>query len=277
MDRKYSVLMSVYYKENPIYLSESINSMINQTEKTDQIVIVEDGKLTEELHEIIHKYEKDYPTLFTIVKLKENGGLGRALNYGLEACRNELVARMDTDDISLADRCEKQLNAFEHCKKLCICGTQIDEFLSSPNNLISTRKVPLRFTDIKKFAKKRSPFNHPTVMYKKSKVLSAGGYAEYGRKEDLDLFVRMVMMNFYSINLNESLLLYRTSTDNLERRKSWKNCSEYISVMFKFYRKGYLNIFDILYVVIGQVIMYSCPETIVKYLSNKFLRSKVTN
>ena len=110
---KYSVLMSIYHKEKPIFFVESVESMLKQTIKPDEIVIVKDGPLTPELDQTIKKYENQYSGLFTIVPLEKNLGLGLALNEGLKKCRNELVARMDTDDISLENRCELQLKEFD--------------------------------------------------------------------------------------------------------------------------------------------------------------------
>ena len=172
---KYSVLMSVYNKEKPSYLRESIDSMVSQTEKPDEIIIVKDGPLDKELDDVIKEYKDKRPELFVILELPENKGLGNALNKGLEISKNELVARMDTDDISLPDRCKKQLMEFEKNKNLCIVGTQINEFIDQPTEIIRSRVVPLTYDDILEFSKRRSPFNHPTVMYKKTKVLELGG------------------------------------------------------------------------------------------------------
>ena len=132
----YSVLMSVYDKEKPEYLKQSIESMLNQTVKPEQFVVVEDGALNKSLSDIIDKYKADFNELFTIVKLQVNGGLGNALNQGLKACRNELVARMDSDDISLPRRCEKELKLFLDNPELSIVGTNIDEFWDNPNEII---------------------------------------------------------------------------------------------------------------------------------------------
>lgn len=271
---KYSVLMSVYYKENPDYFRASIESMIHQTIMPEQIVIVKDGKLTQKLDEVIDEYIKGYKNLFTIVTLEKNGGLGHALNEGLKVCRCELVARMDTDDISLPDRCEKQLKKFAANINLCICGTQINEFIDFPENVVSSREVPTEYEEIKKFARRRSPFNHPTVMYKKSEILKYGGYAEYGRKEDLDLFIRLINEGLYVENVGEALLLYRTNNENLMRRKSWKNCSEYIVIMYGFYKKKYISLNDFIFVLLGQSVMYIMPRRIASYLSNRFLRKR---
>ena len=185
---KYSVLMSVYFKDDADNLRLAIDSMLNQTVKPEQYVVVEDGKLTSELNTVIDEYENQYPELFTIVKIAQNKGLANALNEGIKVCRNELVARMDADDISLPERCEKELECFELYPDLDICGCQIDEFYDDVRNIRTSRVVPTNFNDIKKFMRKRQPFNHPTVIYKKEKVIEYGGYSLLKRKEDFDLF-----------------------------------------------------------------------------------------
>lgn len=269
---EYSVLMSVYKEDKVSQLKLAIDSMLNQTLLPEQFVIVEDGKLPEEMENLIIQYEKIYPKVFTIVKIDKNSGLGNALNHGIYACRNELIARMDADDISKPERCQKQIEAYRKNPKLDILGTQIDEFIKNPNTVISQRIVPCSNQDIQKFAKRNSPFNHPTVMYRKSVVEQFGGYMTYGRKEDLDLFIRMVNGGCIAENLEESLLWYRTGADNLKRRKTWINCKEAIQIMWKFYKKGYIGIIDMLYVVFGQLSMFIFPLCITKILTRSFLR-----
>ena len=151
---KYSVLMSLYVKEQPEYLRLAIDSMINQTVAPDEIVIVEDGPLNDELYRVIDDYTQQYPDIFNIVVNERNLGLGLALNEGLEVCKNELVARMDTDDISKPERCEKQLRIFEENPDLSIVGAFVDEFYFSPEQIVSVRAVPKKQKDIYDFAKR---------------------------------------------------------------------------------------------------------------------------
>lgn len=272
---KYSFLMSVYYKENPQYLQESIESMLAQTVMPDEIIIVEDGPLTDELNRVLDNYKKKYPELFHIIRLKTNGGLGHALNIGIKASKNELIARMDSDDISLPDRCEKQLLEFNANPSLSIVGTQLDEFIDDdPNNIIASRIVPITDKEIVKFAKRRSPFNHATVMYRKSVLVKMKGYHTSGRKEDLDLFIRMVNHHCKAKNINESLYLVRSNTDNIKRRKTWQNCSEYIAIMHGFYKKGYCGLIDLAYVTIGQLVLFMSPVWLTNLLTERFLRKK---
>ncbi|HCX63325.1 MAG TPA: glycosyl transferase [Clostridiales bacterium] len=273
METKYSVLMSVYKKEKPEYFVQSIESMINQTLKPDEIVIVKDGELTKELEDIIDQYVENYQGLFNIVPLKVNIGLGRALDEGLRHCRNEFIARMDTDDISLPERCELQIKQFNENAALCIIGTMIDEFYNEPENIISSRVVPTTNAEIYKFMKRRSPFNHPTVMYKKSEVIRCGGYGKMRRKQDLDLFSRMINNGCVTQNIDKSLLLFRSNEDNFKRRKSWSYCKSYIDVQYEIWKRGHCSLIDLAFVTTGQLVMFLVPMRLLKKISNKYLRS----
>jgi glycosyltransferase involved in cell wall biosynthesis len=214
LDPKYSVLMSVYFKEIPEYFIQSIESMLNQSIVPDEIVIVKDGPLTSELEDVIKYYGNYKPELFKFVTLEKNMGLGLALNEGLKQCKNELVARMDTDDISVVNRCELQLIEFELNPNLILIGAQTLEFENDIKNVWSSRTVPISNKDIIKFSKRRSPFNHPTVMFKKTPVLIIGGYSGLSRKEDLDLFIRIIIEGYECKNLNQFLLYYRVNLSN---------------------------------------------------------------
>ena len=216
--QSYSVLMSVYRKDTAPQLRQSIESMLAQTVPCEQFVLVQDGPLGEDLLAVIGEYAATRPSVFTVVPLAENIGLGKALDVGLTYCRNDLVARMDADDISLASRCERLLALFEAEPKLGIAGTNIDEFYDDPENVVSSRVVPSDYEGIRKFIRRRSPFNHPTVMFRKSEVERCGGYGKMRRKQDFDLFARMIGMGVYALNINESLLLFRADERREERR-----------------------------------------------------------
>ena len=166
MLEKYSVLMSLYIKEKPDNLRLAIQSMVDQTYAPDEIVIVKDGMITEELDSVLNDFSEKYPHLFNIVGYEKNRGLGVALNFGLGYCRNELVARMDTDDISLPDRCETQIKVFEKNPSFEIVGGDISEFVDKEDNIVAYRRVPKDDEAIKEYLKIRCPFNHMTVMYK---------------------------------------------------------------------------------------------------------------
>jgi glycosyltransferase involved in cell wall biosynthesis len=264
--------MSLYIKEKAEYLRVSIDSMLQQTVMPDEIIIVKDGPLTGELEEVLKEYQIMKPHLFHIVTSDKNIGLGLALNLGLRSCRNELVARMDTDDISLPNRCEKLLQAFDLDKELDICGTMVDEFFDEPSHIVSSRIVPIIHNEIYEFAKRRSPFNHPTVMYKRSKVLECGGYSNLKRNQDVDLFGRMLFSGCKAVNIDESLLLFRSNKDILRRRRSWENTISYIATIRRFWKLGYSDFDDYVIVGISQMVIFLCPLKVQGWLYKKFLR-----
>ena len=269
---KYSVLMSLYKKENPEYLRVAIDSMLTQTVAPDEIVIVEDGPLTEELYSVVNAYVEKYPALFQVVVNEKNIGLGLALNNGLKACRNELVARMDTDDISKPERCEKQLEVFEKHPELSIVGAWVDEFHSTPDKIVSVRAVPKTHEAIYEFAKKRSAFNHPVVMYRKSKVLEHNGYSDLRRNQDVDLFGRMLYAGCKAQNIGEALLYFRSNDDLAKRRKSWENTKSYIDTIKKFWKMGYASMADYIMVAVAQTGMFLMPVKVQHWIYKKFLR-----
>lgn len=265
---KYSVLMSLYKKEHPEYLRLALDSMLNQTVKPDEIVLVEDGSLTDELYAVVEEYK---PYLHIVIN-KTNLGLGQALNEGLKVCRNELVARMDTDDISKPDRCKKQLERFKEKPELAIVGSHVDEFIGDPTNVVSRRSVPLSSDDIYNYAKKRSAFNHPAVMYRKSTVMSEGGYSNLKRNQDVDLFGRMLYDGHKAENIDEALLWFRCSDELAARRKSWENTKSYIDTIKKFWKMGYSSFSDYAKVAVAQTGMFILPASMQNWVYKKFLR-----
>ena len=265
---EYSVLTSVYGGEKPEYLKTAIDSMINQTVAPTQIVIVEDGVLTDGLYAVLDDYSVQYGNLITRVKLPENHGLGYALNEGLKHCSCEIVARMDTDDISLPTRCEKQLNEFIKDDTLCAVSAYIDEFEGSPDNITSTRDVPLTRETMFKYGKRRSPMNHPVVMYKKSAVLAAGGYPDLKRCQDFQLFGKMMFMGMNCKNIGEALLLFRLPETADAKKKRASSAKYAVGVVKEFHKWGYSSLWD--YIVVKTV--YALVGLIPIKLRKKFFK-----
>ncbi|MCI8728159.1 MAG: glycosyltransferase [Hungatella sp.] len=218
MKQSYSVLMSVYAKENPEYLKLAIESMLNQTVPTNDFVLVCDGPLTPGLDAVIDTIYNQYPAIFQVVHLERNCGLGNALNTGLKICKNELVARMDSDDISLPYRCELQLREFKEKPELALCSGDIAEFISDMEDIKSIRSVPHSHREIVTFAKRRNPMNHMAVMFKKSAVRRAGGYIEISYVEDYYLWVRMLNKGFKASNIKQILVNARIGNGMHKRR-----------------------------------------------------------
>lgn len=219
---KYSVLMSVYWKEKAEYLKQAIGSIENQSVRTDDFVLVCDGKLTEELNKVIAEKEIQLKGILHVIRLSENVGLGNALNIGINFCKNELIARMDSDDIAFEDRCEKQLKVFLDNPNISICSGTVEEF-SEDINVVDTRRIlPEKQRDILEFAKKRNPFNHPCVMYKKSSIEAVGSYQDFYLLEDYYLWIRLLMGGYEGYNIQSSLLHMRAGSEMYKRRAGMK-------------------------------------------------------
>ena len=213
--------MSVYVKEKADHLRMAIDSIWNQTVKTNDFVLVCDGPLTDELNAVIEKMQHEHSELH-VVRLEKNGGLGNALNTGIKECKNELVARMDSDDISRPERCEKQLAVFSTYLEVSIVSGIVEEFSTSTEVIEARRVLPEKQEEILTFAKKRNPFNHPCVMYKKSAVEEAGGYQDFYLLEDYFLWIRMLQKGIVGYNLQEPLLWMRAGSEMYKRRAGWK-------------------------------------------------------
>lgn len=231
----YSILMSVYYKEKPEYFNEAIKSMLNQTVKSNDFVIVCDGKLTNELYEILDKYESNPQNHIHRIQLEENQGLGIALQKGLLECKNELIARMDSDDIALVTRMELQLKEFDKNKNLVICGGIVEEFNSNPGDLGILKKVPITQENIYKYAKKRNPFNHMTITFKKQYIIEVGNYQQINLFEDYFLWMRMIKNNYQMININNVLVYMRVGNGMYARRGGITYAKDEINLQKRFY------------------------------------------
>lgn len=269
----YSCLMSVYEKENPKWFKQSIESILGQTIKPSQIVIVCDGKLTDELYSVIDEYTDKYQDLFTIHYLDKNVGLARALNAGLAQCEHELVARMDTDDIALPQRCKKQLEVFNK-KEVDIVGSSVYEFAEDEDEIIDVREVPCEHEEIIKYAKKRNPFNHPSVMYKKSVVMSNGGYRDYPYFEDYNLWATMLKSGARACNIKEPLLKMRTGGGLYKRRGGFKYAGHIWRFKRHLYKIGFLSLPQFLYSACGHIAVSIMPNSLRKLVYTKILRKE---
>lgn len=272
MKKKYSVLMSVYYKENPEWFDNSIKSMLEQTILPDEFVIVEDGKLTDELYNVINKYTEKFPNVFKIVKIEKNGGLGPALKRGVEECKNEFIARMDSDDYCLPNRIEKEFEMFDKDPDLGMVGTNVAEFTESIDNVISKVILPETNEEIIKFSKKRNPFRHPSILFKKSSVLKAGNYREYYLCEDYDMWLRMIRSGCKCYNIQEILTYMRISEDFYKRRGGIK----YLKSINKFKKEqmsiGYFTKTEYIKSIVPHAIVCLMPNFLRDFVYKKMLR-----
>lgn len=218
---KFSVLMSVYRNSKPDEVQLCLESLFGQTETSDDLVIVIDGEIPVALQSYLSVVSLEHPEIH-LFPLNENVGLGNALKYGMKHCQHELVARMDTDDICDKTRFEKQLKCFEMDPELSIVGSNIGEFVGDMTNVIGYRNVPVQHSEICEYLKKRCPFNHMTVMFRKSEVERSGGYLDWHYNEDSYLWVRMYLAGCKFKNLEENLVYARVNAETYMRRGGWK-------------------------------------------------------
>ncbi|QQU41257.1 glycosyltransferase [Morganella morganii] len=216
---KFSVVLSVYHKEKPDFLEKSLISIIENTKRPTEIIIIKDGPLTSVLNNVIKKWISKYPYIIKSVSLATNQGLGNALNEGLKHCSNEWIFRMDTDDICLPDRFEKQIAYIQENPHVSLVGGNTEEF--SEDMMISNgqRNVASEHNDIVKLAKKRNPFNHMSVAFKKSAVLAVGGYQHHLYMEDYNLWLRMIAAGYKTHNLQDILVNVRAGSSMVSRRR----------------------------------------------------------
>lgn len=213
----YSVLMSVYAKEKAEHLRQAMDSMWRQTVKPDDFVLICDGPLTAALDGVIRDMAAAHPEL-RVIRLAENGGLGNALRIGVRMCRHELIAKMDSDDISRPDRCEKELAYLGSHPEISLVGGLIEEFSRTPEEVSARRVVPETSEEIVAFAKRRNPFNHPSVMYRKADVLAAGNYPPVRYIQDYYLWINMLLKGFRGYNIQEPLVWMRVDGGLFKRR-----------------------------------------------------------
>jgi glycosyltransferase involved in cell wall biosynthesis len=269
----FSVLLSVYYKENPSYLQLALDGVINQSYPPTEIVLVKDGHLTPELDNIIEIYKTSYPIL-RIITLPENIGLGPALNEGLKHCSYEYIARTDTDDICKYDRFEKQLKIFEQNPQIDVISAWVDEFYDSIDKIINIRKLPQTHDEIKKYAKSRNPINHSVVMYKKSKVMECKGYESIELLEDYILWMKMLQKGFIFYNIQESLLSFRSNRGMYKRRGGLKYAIAECKLEWIFYTRNMISLPIMLKNIFIRFGIRIMPSNLRQMIYTKFLRTK---
>jgi len=220
---KFSVLISIYFKEQPEHFNACMESIWNnQTVKPSEIIMVEDGPLTPELDQIIKYWEEKLANILKVTKLAENVGTGKAKNIGLKQCSNEIVCIVDTDDISVPDRFEKQIKILSSDPELVILGGQIIEFIDDISSPSGMRNVPLTNLELRQYAKKQSPFNNMTIAYRKTRILEVGGYQHHLWMEDYNLFLRVIAKGYKIQNLPDVLVYARIDNGMHGRRKGFQ-------------------------------------------------------
>jgi glycosyltransferase involved in cell wall biosynthesis len=241
-DIPFSVIMPVYEGDVPSHFSDAIESVNTQTLKANEVIIIKDGPLSSELNSVLNVWKDRMPEL-NVLALPMNVGLSSALNAGIDAAKHEWLARMDADDICRKDRFEKQIALIKANPELSILGSWITEFDENMAKEIAVRKLPETHNEILKYAQWRCPFNHMTVMYKKSALQKLGMYKNYGAVgDDYELWARFLMNGYKSANIQETLVDARTGVDFFgSRRRGLKYFKNEVREINDLYKLGLIN------------------------------------
>ena len=237
----FSVLMSVYAKDNPVWVAQALDSVLANTVRPAEVAVAVDGPVPAELHKVLEEYAQKHPTI-KLIPLEKNSGLGMALQKGLEQCSYELVARMDADDISLPDRFEKQLTRFVQEPNLVVLGGAIEEVDANTLQPVAIRRVPCTDAECKKFLKMRNSFNHMTVMFKKNPIVSVGSYQPFHLMEDYYLWARCATKGYVFGNLPDIVLRARVNAEMYGRRGGWKYFKSNLALQNELLQYGMISL-----------------------------------
>ena len=268
---KVSVLMSVYVKEKPEYLEAALESVVTQTYPVSEIMLIEDGPLTEQLYEVLGAYQEKYPDIIRRFAFEENRQLGRALAKGVELCTNELVARMDTDDIAMPDRIEKQVAYMESHSEVHVLGGAIREF-NDEGTTDRVKLMPKSQGEILSYVKTRNPLNHMTVMFRRSAILEIGNYQHFPYLEDYSLWSRMLSKGYQIRNIDEILVKARTSMALVGRRSGWAYFKDFARLRKFQHELGLTGFIEYMIAMAGTFVMIMQPGFIKELAYKKVLR-----
>lgn len=239
---KFSLLVPIYHKDNPKWLHAAFTSILKQSCPPSEIIIIQDGKISNELTQEIQEFQTK--TNCQWLKLKENKGLANSLNQGLKKAQYKWVTRLDADDINLPDRYQKQIDFLKKNTEVDLVGGYCLEFAKDPKGPYQMKELPLLAKEICTLLKKRNAINHVSVFYRKSAVLQVGGYEHYPGMEDYHLWVKMILKGFQLRNIPENLVLQRAGSGMFKRRGGWHYFWTEIKLQFFFLKIGFINFWE---------------------------------
>ena len=269
MNKKFSVVMSVYKNDKPEFLCAAIDSLLNQTVNPDEIIIICDGPITSRLDNVLKSYS-GYENVL-IIKLPENVGLASSRKEAIKKASFDIIV-MDSDDICELDRFERQINVIEANSKIVVSGW-IEEFNDTPKDKGVIRKTPTNYQKIISYGKWKNPINHVTLMFTRKAYDCAGGYSSFRHLEDWDLISRMLVKGIKVIGIPHVLVNVRAGDEMIERRRNIEQFKGELRLFLKMYKVGFLNIFQLLGNMSIRIVLRVLPRFITK-LTYKYLLRK---
>jgi glycosyltransferase involved in cell wall biosynthesis len=269
----FTVLMSVYANDNPIFFKKAIQSVFCNTLTPGEFILVVDGQVGPEINEIIFNASSLFPNLI-IVRFEENLGLASALNIGMNYAKFEWIVRADADDINLSNRFELLAQFHRDNLELSLIGGWILE-VDDNGNRLGVREVPLGTENIKRFVRRRNPFNHMSVAFRKKDVVAVGGYPHIYLREDYALWSKMIQCGFKSDNIPEILVLVSAGSRMYSRRGGVR----YIIAEYKMQKflvnLGLKNFICGLFDLIFRSVIFSLPSRARGYVYENILRRPI--
>ncbi len=269
----FSVCMCVYNKDNAQDFREAVESIYDcQTLKPLEVIIVVDGPIYGELNAYVSTLE-NIGTPYKIVRLSENLGHAGARRVAFETAASEIIAIMDADDISMPNRFEKTLAYMNKHPKVAVVGGQIEEFISTQDNVIGKREVPYNHNDILIWLKGRCPFNQMSVTMLRSPVSTVGGYQDWYCDEDYYLWIRLALAGYKFANLPDTLVKVRVGADMYRRRGGWKYFKSEAKLQKYMFNHHVISLPRYCYNVIGRfIIQVAMPNSFRGFIFQKLFR-----
>lgn len=267
----FSVLISTYHGEAADDVNDCLESTYGQTVLPDEVVIVKDGPLPPELDDVVDEWSDRYPERTKVIAFEKNRGTGKALQAGLSACTHELIAKVDSDDVSVKNRFKRQIEYLADNPDIAAVGAYMKEIL--PNGEQRVREVPESSEEVRSYARFRAPINHPTSMYRKSAVESVGGYRDLRSMQDYDLWIRLLVAEYDLANIPEVLVKSEVSDNWHARRGGIEYARIEFDLLRDFRRMGFLNNRELLFNICTKMPVRMAPNIVRKTLYSTILRT----
>lgn len=271
MNISFSVCMSVYHGDVAAYFKDALDSIFNQTLLPDELVLVVDGQVGDDINRVISGIEDN--AIVRIIRLEKNSGHAIARQTGLDAAQTEYVAIMDSDDLALNDRFEKQMAYIQEHPEVDALGGQIHEFIGNQDNVVGKRIVPLTDVKIKAYMKSRCPMNLVTMMLKRDSVEKVGGYIDWYCEEDYYLWVRMAEAGMTFANLPDNLVNVRVGKEMYQRRGGFRYFKSEAKLQKYMWKNGVIGFPRYIYNVAGRfAVQVAMPNSVRSLVFQKLFR-----
>ena len=270
-----SVVIPTYENDDPDHFSAALNSILDQTVRPDEVIVIGDGPLSAKLEKVIGQFERNYPNVIQLYQLSENRGKGKARQIGVKRANNQIVAMMDADDICREDRFEKQLRFLKDNPDVDVVGSNVTEFSADMEVSYAVRSVPEPHDEIAALARYRSPLNQATVMFRKDAVIDAGNYEDVRLLEDYRLWVRLLVNGAKFGNIPESLVHVRAGEDMHARRGGRTYARSEIRMEYDFYRWGFIPLWLAALNAIARVAIRTIPNSVRGSIYSRLFRRGV--